>query len=123
MTINCDRQGKAMETILGKHDELTFPWEHEYDVLTVDGKQYHHILSDAHVQTSNSLNGLPLTYRDELHTITDSWRRIYGPLPWHEQAEKYNDGDITVVEKILEKRKAYKSSKLRVQILIFNTKL
>lgn len=56
---------------------------------------------DANVQPTESLDRNHLrTFKNELHAVIDSWRTIYGPLPWAKLAQQYNYGDVKAVERI-----------------------
>lgn len=77
-------------------------------------KNYTHVLGDANVQTPNSLKGKPRTFKDELYTVIDSWHMVYGPLPWAKTAERYNNGDVTVAEKIINNPNRQNRTKLMV---------
>lgn len=72
-----------------------------YPILNAKGKSVLKAAGDANYQTVKSLRCDKLrTYKDELHTIMDTWRRVYGPFPWNDLAKKYNGGDLKVVPEI-----------------------
>lgn len=65
-----------------------------------------HAAGDANVQTIKSLRlSGPRTFKDELHTIIDSWRLLYGKLPWAELANAYGQGVGSIASKIEKLRK------------------
>lgn len=87
--------------------------DYTYRYVTLEKPGYR-FGGDANVQPSRSLHGDHLRdYKDELHTIIDSWRCIYGKLPWAALADKYNAGNITTVVDI---QKMRQQIKLKVKI-------
>lgn len=98
MSVSCDAKGIASEN--------------KHPAFNSKSKSIAQNCGDATVQTTNSLRGLPKTFKDELHTIIESWRNIYGKPPWAELAEKFNYGDVSVVSEIIKLRE---SANLKVQ--------
>lgn len=104
MSSPCDIKGVAMQKI---------PYKKSAAIKKGD-KIIKFTNADANIQTSELLNYDHLhTFKDELRTIIESWRNIYGPFPWCGLAEQYGDGDVKAVSAI---SKARREVDLRVKI-------
>lgn len=79
--------------------------ELETDLKKSHGTYMGPLWRDANFQTVKSLKNELVTFRDELESLFDTFRRIYGPLPWDKQAKRFNDGDFSSIERIEAKRK------------------
>lgn len=79
---------------------------HTYVYPIVDStKTTLYAAGDANVQRTKSLLGELRTFKDELYTIVDSWRNIYGTFPWSELANNCNRGDASKILNIIAMRK------------------
>lgn len=77
----------------------------ELDFKKTHGMYIGNLWRDANFQSIRSLKNEDLfTFEDELKSLFDTFRSIYGPLPWNEPAKRFNDGDFSVLDKIEELR-------------------
>lgn len=101
MSTKCDNNGTAISK---DNSENSKPWEHVYSTTMINGTNFHYTLGNASIKTISSLQGFNRTFRDELHEVIDSWRTIFVHFPWYELGERYNEGNVTVLPAIIEKR-------------------
>lgn len=85
--------------------------------MNVTNKSISYAIGDANIQTPSALQGELRTFKDELHTIIDSYRNIYGQFPWSELAKRYNDGDVTVLPEIVKLRQTID---VKVKLMVFD---